>query len=179
MRTPGPSLFVSALVVALELGCAHRATISDPSQIRSVDGVPLAPNITCLQWDCRSYNVGPWVRRRSRYGIGCLGNVPPRSTPNPHPPPLIYRARDVGKVGFPALTTSERTTLRRLERSHNADALRLVWLDGGPDQRGDFIVFEMSGSEPCNGGQRYAVLNAGGVYFPGENPYELEPVPGA
>lgn len=137
---------------------------------RTVNGVPLAPNIRCGQADCRSYNVFPYVRTRSRYGIGCMGNVPPGTTPNPEPPPQSYAAADVGKPGFPVLSRDELATLRRIERYIASKALRIAWVGRDGTQ---LIVFDATDG-PCEvWAAGYGVLNGGcnEFYQPGENPY--------
>jgi hypothetical protein len=136
--------------------------------------VPLAPNITCADSDCATYNVAPYVRTRSRYGIGCMGNPTPGHTPNPDPPPQSYAVADIDKPGFPALAPPEREMVQRIQRYVHSRTLRFAWL-APPGQRvkAEFVVFDATAG-PCEvaaGG--YPVLNGdcNEYYQPGENPY--------
>lgn len=144
-------------------------------------GVPLSPSISCGDAACSSYSVRPFVRTHSRYGIGCLGNVPPGETPNPRPPPESYRAADIGKPGFPTLTADEAALVTRVRRHVRSSALRIAWVDGGQPPGGkEFIIFNAV-EGPCNaaaGGD--AVLNGAcnEFYEPGENPYFTMAAPG-
>ncbi len=157
-------------VVSLSLGMACSEAQS-PASVRSVNGVPLAPNVHCLETDCRAYKVDPYVRTRSRYGIGCLGNVPPGTTPRTDLPPESYAATDVGRPGFPAMRSDELATLDRIRRYVHSKMLRIAWVDARDGR--EFIVFDATDG-PCEvwaGG--YGVLNGdcNEFYQPGENPY--------
>jgi hypothetical protein len=152
--------------------CSH-----SPAQMRTFAGVPLMPNITCNDAACRSYKEEPYVLTRSRYGIGCLGNVPPGTTPRSKPPPQSYRVNDIGKTGFPALKRSEASMVRRIVRYVHSNTLRIAWVS---DPR-EFIVFDAKDG-PCETwAPGYVVLNADSCneyYEPGENPYETHAGPG-
>ncbi len=120
----------------------------------------------------------PYVRTRSRYGIGCLGNVPPGTTEPPEPPPQSFATSDIGRPGFPRLRASERGMIRRIQQSVRSKTLRIAWLDGATTPN-HFIVFDATDG-PCEvwaGG--YAVLNGAcnEYYQPGENPYRTHPAP--
>jgi hypothetical protein len=113
--------------------------------------------------------VQPYVVTRSRYGIGCLGNVPPGTAPSTKPPPQSYLVKDTDKPGFPALKPSEASMVRRIVRYVHSSTLRIAWVN---DER-EFIVFDANDG-PCEvwaGG--YSVLNGdcNEFYQPGENPY--------
>jgi hypothetical protein len=171
----GPRFVCSVLIVCLAVACSHRA---DVTQRLAPNGVTLAPNITCADADCKAYNVQPYVLYRTRYGIGCLGNVAPGTTPNPERPPQSYRVQDVGRPGFPALTLNEAALIKRVKRYVKSDTLRIARVDWATTPRG-FIIFDASDG-PCTTGAIYSVLNGGcnEMYEPGENPYKTMPVPG-
>ncbi|HEX3468163.1 MAG TPA: hypothetical protein VHT05_08815 [Candidatus Elarobacter sp.] len=170
--TPLPRSARRALAAGALLLATACSTVRADGSPRTFHGVPLAPNVHCADADCSGYSVDPAVRTRSRYGIGCMGNVPPGTTPNPEPPPQSYSANDVGKPGFPALSADDAATLRRIRRYVHSRTLRIAWL--GPSQPNrEFIVFDAP-----DGGCRveaagYGVLNGGcnEFYQPGENPY--------
>ena len=153
-----------ALVLALWCGSAcARAE-------RTYHGVPLSPHVHCSDPECRGYTVDSYVRLRSRYGIGCMGNVPPGTTPNPQPPPESYPADAAGKPGVPTLTSDELETLHRIRHFVRSKALRFAWVGGSP---GEFIIFDAYDG-PCETwAPGYAVLNGdcNELYEPGENPY--------
>lgn len=160
------------IAAAVTTACASSRGESSP---RTFAGVPLAPNVHCADSACRSYNVDPYVLTRSRYGVGCLGNVPPGTTPRSDPPPQSYPASAVGKPGFPALAPSERSMLRRIQRYVHSKTLRLAWVGNH-----EFIVFDALDG-PCEvSAPGYTVLNGtcNEVYEPGENPYDTHGVPG-
>ena len=133
----------------------------------------LATNVACMEPDCRTYRVEPHVRIRTKYGIGCMGNVPPGSSINPKPPPQSYRLTDIGRPGFPALTPAEATLTKRVAHFVRSKTLRIAWL--GIDE--EFIVFDAVDG-PCAGA--YNVLNGGcnEMYQPIENPYHTIAAPG-
>jgi hypothetical protein len=60
-------------------------------------------------------------------GIGCMGNVPPGTTPNSQPSPESYPADATGKHGVPALSAGELETLNRTCRLGRSKALRFAW----------------------------------------------------
>ncbi len=91
--------WVPVALLCFVTACTHQR--SNAQTVRLLNGVPLAPNITCAS-DCRGYNVHPYVLKRSRYGVTCLGNVPRGTIPNQDPRPQSYLVRDIGKPGFPA-----------------------------------------------------------------------------
>lgn len=130
------------------------------------------PNITCFDPTCRSYNERPYVLTRSRYGTGCLGNVPPGTTPSRKPPPQSYLVNDIGKLGFPALKPGEASVVRRIQRYVRSSTLRIAWVDDGSE----FIVFDAKDG-PCEvWAPGYGELNdyddsCNEYYEPGENPY--------
>ena len=159
----------AAAAASMLTGCAAARNDQSPSRFH---GVPLSPNVRCADAGCTSYNVTPYVRTRSRHGIGCLGNVPPGQTPNPEPPPESYPAALAGEPGVPRLTAAESAMLRRIRRAVRSKTLRIAWVDGSSDAP-EFIVFDATDG-PCEtwaGG--YAVLNGdcNEFYEPGENPY--------
>jgi hypothetical protein len=161
-RGAGRAVLVAACVSVLVLGGCNRS-----DERRTFHGVPLAPNISCPDPTCSSYNEEPYVLTRSRYGVGCLGNVPPGATPNPEPPPQSYLVKDIGKPDFPALQPSEASKVRRIQRYVNSSTLRIAWVGG------EFIVFDAKDG-PCETwAQGYSVLNGAcnEFYEPGDNPY--------
>jgi hypothetical protein len=150
-------------------------------EVRTYHGVPLAPNVHCSDADCRGYQVDPYVRSRSRYGIACMGNVPPGTIPNPDPPPESYAVADIGKPGFPTLSRDEFAMVRRIQRYVHSKTLRLAWLGssaGAPrSSPGEFIVVDAADG-PCEvAAAGYSVLNGecNEFYQPGENPYSTHP----
>jgi len=148
------------------------------STTRTFHGVPLAPNIRCNDAQCTSYNVVPYVRTRSQYGVGCLGNVPPGTTPKPELPPQSYSAAFVGKPGFPKLTPHELATLHRIQHHVHSKTLRIAWLGSPP--AGEFIIFDATDG-PCEiQAAGYQILNGARneFYTPGENPYGTYAAPG-
>lgn len=168
-----PGFVVWGIAVVFGVACSHRHNA--PVRV-APNGVPLAPNITCAMPDCRGYNVYPYVQTRSRYGIGCLGNVPPGTTGDPKPPPQSYSVSDIGKRGFPALTA------RRGNAHQTHPSLRqfshVTHRVGGCDNPRGFIVFDAFHG-PCWPNPAYEVLNGGcnEIYEPGENPYRTTAAP--
>ena len=158
-----------AMAIYLASACSQH---SNSSGRLAPNGVPLAPNITCATTDCRSYNAQPYILIQSKFGIGCLGNVPPGSTPNPAPPPESYRVKDNGQPGFPALKPAESALTRRVVRYTKSDTLRIAWVS---QRRADaeFIVFDAIYGPCYNGAGGYPVLNGmcNEFYEPGETPY--------
>jgi hypothetical protein len=117
------------------------------------------------------------VRLRTKYGIGCMGDVAPGATPNPLPPPLSFAVKDIGKPGMPALSGSEIKAVRRIERIAPSPALRFAWVQGR--DKAEFIIFNASDG-PCEvEAAGYQVLNGScnEFYQPGENPYHTHAVP--
>lgn len=168
-----PRFVVWGIAVVFGVACSHRHNAA----VRvAPNGVPLAPNITCVMPDCRGYNVYPYVRTRSRYGIGCLGNVPPGTTADPKPPPQSYSVSDIGKRGFPALTAEEATLLKRIRHYVSSATLRIAWVDATTPR--SFIVFDAFHG-PCWPNPAYEVLNGScnEIYEPGENPYHTTAAP--
>lgn len=159
---------VWGIAVLFGVACSyrHNATVRV-----APNGVPLAQNITCATPDCSAYNVSPYVRTRSRYGIGCLGNVPPGTIADPRPPPQSYNVSDIGKRGFPALKAREATLIKRIHHYVRSATLRIAWVDDATTPRG-FIVFNAVHG-PCYPAPWYEVLNGtcNEIYEPGENPY--------
>jgi hypothetical protein len=167
---------VLATSAAIALSLCSQAPAPQPTQSTFL-GVPLAPNVRCADPACRSFNVEPYVRIRTRYGIGCMGDVPPGSTPNPLPPPLSFAVKDLGKSGMPRLSTTELHAVRRIERIAPSPTLRFAWVDGG--DKPEFIIFNASDG-PCEvWAAGYQVLNGycNEFYQPGENPYHTHAVP--
>ncbi len=164
-------LLAGALVFS---SCVH------VSKVRSIKGVPLAPNITCESADCSTYSTTPYIQTRSRYGIGCLGNVGPGNTPDPAPPPESYAVADIGKSGFPELAPSELDMVRRTQRYVHSKTLRIAWL-ASPNQRvnAEFIIFDASDGPCLDAALGYPVLNGfcNEFYEPGENPYDTKAAP--
>ena len=148
-------------------------------EVRTYNGVPLAPNVRCPQSDCHhGFQVFPYARTRSRYGIGCMGDVPPGTTPDPEPPPQSYLVRDIGKAGVPELTQGERAMVVRIQRYIHSKTLRIAWVDHATTHQG-FIVFDATDG-PCEvWAAGYKVLNGScnEFYQPGENPYTTHAVP--
>jgi hypothetical protein len=166
-------LFIVAALVGI--AAVMRMNVGSGQSQRTVRGVPLAPNVRCGDPRCSTFNVYPYVRTRSHYGIGCMGDVPPGTTPNPKPPPQSYSAADIGKRGFPMLTEDEAATVKRIERYIHSKTLRIAWVSGGSE----FIVFDATDG-PCEvWALGYKVLNGGcnEFYQPGENPYDTHPAP--
>ncbi|MBV9270101.1 MAG: hypothetical protein JO165_03345 [Candidatus Eremiobacteraeota bacterium] len=164
---------MSAIFIAVSIAIVGRSQ----SQ-RVVRGVPLAPNVHCGDPDCGSYNVDPYILFKTRYGIGCLGKVPPGTTPNPQPPPQSYAVADIGKRGFPNLTHDEADTVARIRSYIHSNSLRIAWVDS-TTKRG-FIVFDATDG-PCEvWALGYPVLNGScnEFYEPGENPYATRAGPG-
>ncbi len=160
-------------LVSLTVACSrHQASVRV-----APNGVPLAPNITCATPDCSTYNVQPYVRNRSKYGIGCLGNVPPGTVANSETPPQSYRVADIGKPGVPKLTEGQAALVGRVVRSVKSDTLRIAWVDDTAE-RSKFIIFDALDG-PCGTGRPYDVLNGAcnEEYEPGENPYHTFPAP--
>lgn len=158
--------------------CAIVGCSSKVPRITSFHGIPLAPGVVCATPDCTSYNVRPHVRIRSTYGIGCLGNVPPGSVPDPHTPPESFRLADVGRRGVPALSPAERRLVARIER-YTADRPTLRFARVDATTANGFIVFDALDG-PCGTSRPYEVLNGScnEFYEPGENPYHTMPAPG-
>jgi len=119
----------------------------------------------------------PRIATQTHYGIGCRGHHIPGTPWNPHPPPLSYNAKDVGKSDIPALTSSEAAVLKRIQRYIHSDTLRVAWLN--PGQQGSFIVFDATDGPCADFGLGYEVLNGSchEFYQPGENPYFTNPGP--
>ncbi len=166
----------SVLMVGLTIACSRRPDVV--AQRLANNGVALAPNITCPASDCtHSYNVQPYVLYRSQYGIGCLGNVPPGTTPNPERPPQSYRIQDVGKSGFPKLTLQETALVKRVRHFVTSKTLRIAWIDYATTPN-RFIIFDALDG-PCGTSRPYDVLNGScnEIYEPGENPYETKAAP--
>jgi hypothetical protein len=164
--------------LACTTACAHPAAAD--SDVRSFNGVPLAPNVTCFDARCSSYNVQPYVRTRSRYGIGCMGNVPPGTTMNPQLPPESYAVGDIGKPGFPVLTPAEAGMVARIGRYVRSNALRIAWVHGAHEGERQFIVFNAVDG-PCKvSAPGYPVLNGfcNEVFQPGEIPYNTHATTG-
>lgn len=171
---------MTLLLIAVLLACSHAAAqqTSTPTP-ESVLGVPLAPNVHCLQPGCGAYRVEPYVRTRSKYGIGCMGNVYPGFTPSPELPPQSYLASDVGKPEFPSLSAQELIQLRHIERYVHSKNLRIAWVDTAHGAK-EFIVFNATDG-PCEvWAAGYEVLNGdcNEFYQPGENPYHTHAAPG-
>ncbi|HEY4442120.1 MAG TPA: hypothetical protein VGN14_16800 [Candidatus Elarobacter sp.] len=123
------------------------------------------------------------IRTRSRYGIGCMENVPPGSRPNPEPPPQSYAAADIGKPGFPRLTREELARVRALQRFSRAQHLRIAWVRGERPGFKEFIVFDATDG-PCEvWAPGYLVMSGTAdtycneYYEPGENPYSTHAGP--
>jgi hypothetical protein len=151
----------AALAFLAAGGCAHDAGRS-AAQTRA----SLAPSVKCDNPQCSAYHVLPAIRVRTPYGIGCWGNVPPGTQPNPIPPPLSYLAIDEGKADVPDLTPKESAMLHRIERYVHSPTLRFVRLNDD-----ELVVFDAAAG-PC-ADVHYAVLNDGcnTFYEPGETPY--------
>jgi hypothetical protein len=164
-------------VVLLALGAVAWWTLAGHGQSqRTFHGVPLAPNVRCNAPRCSAYQVFPYIRTRSRYGIGCMGNTPPGTLPNPEAPPQSYAVADIGKPGFPALSADEGATVKRIQRYVHSKVLRIAWVAG---YRREFIVFNATDG-PCEvWAVGYKVLNGGcnEYYQPGENPYDTHAAP--
>ena len=157
----------AAIATTVLIACSHTA-----AQERAPNGVPLAPNVHCASQDCRVYNVYPYVRTRSKYGIGCMGNTPPGQPIHPELPPQSYLAADIGKPGFPKLRPSELQMVGRIRHDGHWKSLRIAWL-GYATTPHNFIVFDATDG-PCEvGAGGYAVLDGdcNEFYQPGENPY--------
>ena len=168
-----------AVVVLLLIGSAFAVVsiVGRGQSQRTVNGVPLAPNVRCADPSCASFNVSPYVRTRSRYGIGCMGDVRPGSTPDQSPPPQSYSVADIGKAGFPKLAPDELAMVRRVERYVHSRTLRVAWV--GSTTKNGFIVFDATDG-PCEvWAAGYKVLNGvcNEFYQPGENPYHTHAVP--
>ncbi len=167
-------LAIAFAVVALLATCSVPQTPKasmTATPINEWSSVPLAPNVSCNGM-CNGYSVQPYVRTRSRYGIGCMGNVPPGQHIPADLPPQSYLAADVGKPGFPTLTSRQMRSLKRFVHPVNAKTLRISWVAEYSGENG-FIVFDATDG-PCEvwaGG--YSVLNGtcNEFYQPGENPY--------
>lgn len=158
-------ILATVIALCVGAGCSRRA-------VETVHGVPLAPSVRCASSDCRTYNVLPYVLTRSKYGVGCLGNVPPGSMPNQEPPPQSYSAEDIGKPGMRQLTAGEASMLQRIRHYVHSKTLRVAWVDGATTP-GGFIVFDATDG-PCYGNPGgYSVLNGtcNEGYQPGETPY--------
>jgi hypothetical protein len=160
--------FHAACALLLLQACTHGSAASETAQTQK--GVPLSPNVTCATPGCAAYNVRPYVRISTHYGVGCLGNVPPGTTPNPIPPPMSYAATDLGKRDVPEPTLRETAILRRIAQQLRSSTLRFAWVDGA-NQRREFIVYDAPDG-PC-ALDHYEVLNGScnRYYMPGENPY--------
>jgi hypothetical protein len=167
LRGAGRAALAAACAAALAVTACSR---HNTAETRTFAGVPLMPNITCSDPTCRGYNEQPYVLTRSRYGIACLGNVPPGTTPSTKPPPQSYLVKDIGKPGFPALKPSEASMIRRIVRYVHSGTLRIAWVSDGRE----FIVFDAKDG-PCEvWAPGYGVLNGdpcNEYYEPGENPY--------
>ncbi len=170
----------TAAVAGLVLAAACSRSASAGADVQSFKGVPLAPNVTCFDAQCSSYNVRPYVRTHSRYGIGCMGNVPPGTEIKTKLPPESYAAADVGKPGFPALTRDEAGMLARIQQYVHSKTLRIAWVGRRSEGERAFIVFDASDG-PCEvWAAGYPVLNGtcNEAYQPGENPYTTHGTPG-
>lgn len=155
---------MTARVALAAFCCAIVGCTSKVPPITSFHGVPLSPGIVCTTPDCSVYNVHPHVRIRSTYGIGCLGNVPPGTVPDPQTPPQSYRLADVGRPGVPALSPAERRLVARIE-CYTKDRPKLRFARVEASTANGFIVFDALDG-PCNE-----------FYEPGENPYRTMPAP--
>ena len=161
-----------SVAIALLSGCSRSYASGNVSVLT------LSPNVKCATSDCKSYNVVPYVLSRSQYGTACLGNVPPGTTVDPERPPQSYLATDIGRAGFPRLSTAELHTVRSIARYIRSKTLRVAWVDHASTHR-NFIVFDAD-QGPCfaaPGG--YVVLNGtcNEFYEPGENPYHTLSAP--
>jgi hypothetical protein len=165
---------ISAIAaIALSSGCAKPAR-DDAATVHFKNGVALALNTTCLELDCRTYRTAPYVRTQSRFGVGCLGNVPPGATANPQPPPQSYLVADLGKPGVPRLNRDESATLARIRRYVTSATLRIAWVDSSNNDK--LIIFDARDG-PCVG--YYPVLNGtcNEIFEPEETPYHTIPTP--
>ncbi len=99
---------------------------------RAPNGVSLAPNVHCASQDCRVYNVYPYVRTRSKYGIGCMGNTPPGQPINPALPPRVTSRRTSES---PASRDSSQANCRWYVASGMTVTGRACALPGSPTRR--------------------------------------------
>jgi hypothetical protein len=98
-------------------------------------------------------------------------------TPTPERPPQSYRIQDVGRPGFPTLTSKEAALVKRVRHFVASETLRIAWIDYATTPKG-FIIFDALDG-PCGTSRPYGVLNGScnEIYEPGENPYETKAAP--
>lgn len=115
-----------------------------------------------------------------RPGIRCSGYVSP-SPQGPQPaPPTIYSVRDLGKIGVPALSREQSSSLLDLQNS----GLKSLYFAFLPKvaHLPSFIAFNADRGVVCaNWAGGYTVLNDnpdGRIFYePGENPYTVLAAP--
>src|ERR1700739_220307 len=118
---------IAGVVFSMLATCSVPNPSPAATPINSWLGIPLAPNVSC-QGLCSSYNVQPYVRTRSQYGLGCMGNVPPGTKIPTVLPPESYLVADIGKSGVPTLTARELRTAQHYALPANSKTLRIVWV---------------------------------------------------
>ncbi len=128
-----PVLIITVLEAGLAIsfgGCARSQQAADTS---SASQSPLS-----------SPTPYSTLERVGKYAIRCSGYVVPGAPHPKDPPPLSYRADDVGKPGVPSLNIGEVATLRSIQRDVRPRDLRFVFLtSGGPRSTPiGFIVFD-------------------------------------
>lgn len=129
-------VLASAVLLAsllCNVGCDRRAKATN---------ITVAPNVKCHTPGCDGYILIPYVLTRTKYGVGCLGNLYGGTTPKPEPPPLSYLAKDIGRPGFPILSGDERqAVLKKIAISEGARSAELRY--------GSFRRQEMRGGYPA------------------------------
>jgi hypothetical protein len=170
---------LAALVVGVLVACSHRAANhrsenASPVRDTGLVAMPIPYSAGCPP-ECEGRQVLPIVLSRSRYGVTCLGDVAPGETPNPAPRPEVFLARDIGKPGFPELSSAEIGQVERIRKHVRSATLSIAWAEA------EFVVFDAVRG-PCDPAP-YTVLNSvrpdSEVYEPGETPYHTIPQPGA
>jgi hypothetical protein len=98
---------------------------------------------------------------------------------DPEPPPESYAVNDISEPGFPRLTPSEATLVRRIRRYVQSPTLRIAWLPPhGYRKRPEFVVFDAVDG-PCSKTVAYGVLNGwcNEMYQPSLDPYSTWAAP--
>ncbi len=175
VMVPLKGVMMGLVLINVASGCSGRTSDRPTSGPKAA---VVAPGVKCDGPHCSAHTQFPYVRFRTAHGIGCMGNVPPGSTPNPMPPPLSYSANDIGAADVPRLSAHQLRVLRLIQRHVSSGTLRIAWVDRGENTQ-RFIVFNANDG-PCETwAPGYEVLNGScnEYYEPGENPYATHAVP--
>jgi hypothetical protein len=148
---------VGAFAVSSCAQATHPKLTRVYTSLRTVNGVTTVTTVKCIHSVCRPYHDEP-RETRSRYGIACPAATSDRNL-DPAPLPESYAVNEISKPGFPGLTPSEATTVRRIRRYVQSPTLRIAWLPPhGYRKKAEFVVFDAVDG-PCSKTLAYGVLN--------------------